>query len=173
MLKHGGCTNVSTIPLWPVFSTKSTSTISTPLNISMVLGTFSKIHVQRTRNVLRHARRRVTYEDEGEDEGEDEDYGQNSEIAMLESYSESAKDEVLLVRAIVDDQEEEVIIFKGFSSSLSFRTSSDPSRSVLPARAVIKTIDRIKGPFDPSNIEYLEKGLTWEAFKGRLQPNKL
>lgn len=59
--------------------------------------------------------------------------------------------------------------FQGFSSALSYRTSPDPSRSVLPARAVIKSIDRIKGPFDPSNIEYLEKDITWEAFKQRLQ----
>jgi hypothetical protein len=59
-------------------------------------------------------------------------------------------------------------MFQGFSSSLSYRTSPDPSRSILPARAVIKSIDRIKGPFDPSNIEYIQKGLTWEAFKTSL-----
>ena len=57
------------------------------------------------------------------------------------------------------------MMFQGFSSSLSYKTSPDPSRSILPARAVIKFIDRIKGPFNPSNIEYLQKGLTWEAFK--------
>nr|POE90950.1 hypothetical protein CFP56_05322 [Quercus suber] len=84
---------------------------------------------------------------------------------MLEVYSQSAKGEALIVHAIVDEEEVEVLIFKGFSSSLSYRTSPDPSRSILPARAVIKFIDRIKGPFDPSNIEYFQKGLTWEAFK--------
>ncbi|KAF2305627.1 hypothetical protein GH714_007122 [Hevea brasiliensis] len=82
-------------------------------------------------------------------------------------YTQSAREEALLVQAVVDEQEVEVLIFKGFSSSLSYETSPDPSRSVLPARAVIKSIDRIKGPFDPSNVEYIEKGLTWESFKTR------
>lgn len=107
----------------------------------------------------------MRYEDDREEE-----YGHNLEIAMLEFYSQSAIGEALLVHAIVDEQEVEVLIFKGFSSCLSYGTSPDPSRSVLPARAVIKSIDRIKGPFNPSNIEYLEKDLTWEAFKSRLSP---
>ncbi|KAJ4959979.1 hypothetical protein NE237_019889 [Protea cynaroides] len=110
-------------------------------------------------------RRRIRYE---EDEDDDEDYGHNSDITMLESYSESIRDEVLLVRAMLDDQEEEVLIFKGFSSCLSYRTSPDPSQSVLPARAVIKSINRIKGPYNPSNVEYIEKDITWEAFRSRL-----
>ncbi|KAJ9135710.1 hypothetical protein P3X46_032862 [Hevea brasiliensis] len=112
------------------------------------------------------ARRRVRYEDENEDEEEDES-GHNEKIALLEMYTQSAREEALLVQAVVDEQEVEVLIFKGFSSSLSYETSPDPSRSVLPTRAVIKSIDRIKGPFDPSNIEYIEKGLTWESFKTR------
>eukprot|EP00257_Ricinus_communis_P011751 XP_002533197.2 uncharacterized protein LOC8270677 [Ricinus communis] len=115
------------------------------------------------------ARRRVRYEDENDDDDDDE-YGHNEEIAILEFYSQSAREEALLVHAAVDEQEAEVLIFKGFSSCLSYKTSPDPSKSVLPARAVIKSIDRIKGPFDPSNIEYLEKGLTWQAFKARFAP---
>ncbi|XP_022863035.1 uncharacterized protein LOC111383190 [Olea europaea var. sylvestris] len=87
---------------------------------------------------------------------------------MLETYTQYVKDEVLLVKAMVDGEEAEVLVFKGFSSCLSYKTTADPSRSVIPARAVIKTIDRIKGPFDPSNIQFIEKGLTWEAFKNRL-----
>ncbi|KAL7149550.1 hypothetical protein ABFS83_05G048800 [Erythranthe nasuta] len=111
------------------------------------------------------ARRRVIYE---EDEEEEEDYGYNEEIAVLESYSQLMKDEILLVQAMVDQELVEVLIFKGFSSCLSSRTYSDPSRSVLPTRAVIKTIDRAKGPFDPSNVRYIEKGLTFDVFKTRL-----
>ncbi|KAL2545854.1 uncharacterized protein Fot_15087 [Forsythia ovata] len=71
--------------------------------------------------------------------------------------------------AIVDGEEAEVLVFKGFSSCLSYKTSANPSTSVIPARAVIKSIDRIKGPFNPSNIQYIEKGLTLEAFKTRLR----
>ncbi|PKA56090.1 hypothetical protein AXF42_Ash015575 [Apostasia shenzhenica] len=116
---------------------------------------------------LCRARRRARYEEEGEEEG----YGRNEEIAMLESYTESTRSEVLLVRATVDGEEEEVLVFKGYSSSLSSRTAVDPARSVLPAKAIIRSIDVIKGPFDPSSIEYLEKGLTWDEFKARLRTN--
>lgn len=41
--------------------------------------------------------------------------------------------------------------------------------SVLPERAVIQSVDVVKGPFDPTNIEYLEKDLSWDDFKSRLQ----
>ncbi|GJS35386.1 hypothetical protein Tco_0533768 [Tanacetum coccineum] len=107
-------------------------------------------------------KRQIRY-DEDEDEN-DQEYGHNEEIAMLEFYSQIAH-EALLVKALVDDQEVEVLIFKGFSSSLSSGTPPDPTRSILPARAVIKCIDRVKGPFDPSNIEYIEKDLTVKAFE--------
>ncbi|OMO60714.1 hypothetical protein CCACVL1_23937 [Corchorus capsularis] len=127
---------------------------------------------QRALQTCCFARRRVRYDDEDEEinGGEGGDYGYNEEIAMLELYSQSARGEALLIHAIVDEQEVEVLIFKGFSSNLTCGTSPDPSRSVIPARAVIKSIDRIKGPFDPSNIEYIEKGLEWESFKTRLAP---
>ncbi|CAM8935857.1 unnamed protein product [Rhodiola kirilowii] len=112
------------------------------------------------------ARRRVIFEDD--EEGDDE---YNSDIAVLEFYSQSAKQEALIVKATVDDSEEEILIFKGFSSSLSYGTSPDPSKSILPARAVVKAIDRVKGPFNPTDIQYIEKGLTLDDFKARLRPN--
>ncbi|KAK6931649.1 hypothetical protein RJ641_003442 [Dillenia turbinata] len=115
------------------------------------------------------ARRGIRYD--CEDNEDDAEYRHNVELAMLEFYSQSARGEALLVQAVVDDEDVEVLIFRGFSSCLSYGTSPDPSKSILPARAVIKSIDRIKGPFDPSNIEYLEKGLTVEAFKSRIQTN--
>lgn len=55
------------------------------------------------------ARRQIRY-DENEDEN-DKEYGYNEEIAMLEFYSQIAQ-EALLVKALVDDQENEVLIFK-------------------------------------------------------------
>ncbi|XP_010066566.2 uncharacterized protein LOC104453654 [Eucalyptus grandis] len=120
-------------------------------------------------------RRSVRYggsaeEEEEEAEGDGEEYGPNKEIAMLELYSQSARGEALVVHADVGGEEVEVLIYKGFSSSLSYGTAPDPSKSVLPAKAQIKWIDRIKGPFDPSNIEYIEKGLTWENFEQFLAP---
>ncbi|RWR76241.1 hypothetical protein CKAN_00467400 [Cinnamomum micranthum f. kanehirae] len=166
--KHAGHPNFSRIPLSPIFSIANIPILLPVTIFPSAFGASSTFCVRRRdRNLLPHARRMVRYYQEDEDE--DEEYGHNAEIAMIESYTELAQDEVLLVRAMVDGQEEEVMVFKGFSSALSYRTSPDPSRSVLPARAVIKSIDRIKGPFDPSNIEYLEKDLAWEVFKKRLQ----
>lgn len=57
---------------------------------------------------------------------------------------------------------------QGFSSCLNYGTSSNPSRSVLPAKAELKNIDRARGPFDPNNIQYIEQGLTFDQFKSRL-----
>ncbi|KAG9444503.1 hypothetical protein H6P81_015843 [Aristolochia fimbriata] len=141
------------------------------LNVSTVLrAPIWSLHKPPKQGTFCKARRRVRYNDDDEDdeEEEDEELGYNAEISMLESYTQSAQDEVLLVRATVDDQQEEVLVFKGFSSSLSFETSPDPSKSVLPARAIIKSVDRIKGPFNPANVEYIEKDLTWDDFKARL-----
>lgn len=56
------------------------------------------------------ARRRVRYDNNDEDD--DEEYGNNAEFQMLEAYSDSARSEALLVRATVDDQEEEVLVFR-------------------------------------------------------------
>ncbi|MFS8032566.1 hypothetical protein Hanom_Chr17g01559261 [Helianthus anomalus] len=113
-------------------------------------------------------RRQVRYDDDENDQ----EYGHNEEIAILEFYTQVAKEEALLVKAVVDDQQVELLIFKGFSSSLSSGTSFDPTRSILPARAVIQSIDRVKGPFDPSNIDYIEKGLQVDAFKTVVQKIK-
>ncbi|KAL6637038.1 hypothetical protein ACP70R_024610 [Stipagrostis hirtigluma subsp. patula] len=139
-------------------------------------------------------RRRVRYDEDDEDD--DEEWGHNEDIARLERYSEGARDQALLVSARVDDEVEVVLVFKvpdtstatkpylhmqcrrhtgpmpcvpGFSSSLSGVTAADPARSVLPERAIIQSVDVVKGPFDPNNIEYLEKGVAWDDFKSRLQ----
>ncbi|KAG2546420.1 uncharacterized protein LOC120649993 [Panicum virgatum] len=113
-------------------------------------------------------RRRVRYE-EDEDEENDEEWGHNEDVARMERYTEDARDQALLVKARVDDEVEVVLTFKGFSSSLSGGTAADPARSILPERAIIQSVDVVKGPFDPNNIEYLEKGVEWDDFKSRLQ----
>uniref|UniRef100_A0ACD5X684 Uncharacterized protein n=1 Tax=Avena sativa TaxID=4498 RepID=A0ACD5X684_AVESA len=113
------------------------------------------------------ARRRVRYEEEDEDE--EEEYGHNEEMARLEAYSEGARGQALLVKATVDGETEVVLVFKGFSSNLSGRTAPDPAMSVLPERAIIQSVDVVEGPFDPANIEYLEKDVSWGEFKTRLQ----
>ena len=56
------------------------------------------------------ARRRIRYEEEEEDD--DEEYGHNEQIAKLELYSQSARGEALLVHALVDQKQVDVLIFK-------------------------------------------------------------
>lgn len=58
------------------------------------------------------ARRRVRYDDDDEDE--DEDYGHNHQIALLESYTQAATGEALIVHAMVDGDHVEVLVFKVF-----------------------------------------------------------
>ncbi|XP_061371861.1 uncharacterized protein LOC133314391 isoform X2 [Gastrolobium bilobum] len=56
------------------------------------------------------ARRQVRYQDGDEDR--DDEYGYNEEITKLEFYSQSARGEALLVHALVDQEEVDVLIFK-------------------------------------------------------------
>ncbi|KAL2518709.1 hypothetical protein Adt_14956 [Abeliophyllum distichum] len=160
MLKHSGIWTALSFPhrLLPLSSTTHNNSIHIPPSFIFSERVFAGL-------LQCNARRRAVYHDNDEDK----EYQQNEELGLLETYTQSVKDEVLLVKAIVDGEEAEVLVFKGFSSCLSYKTSANPSTSVIPARAVIKSIDRIKGPFDPSNIQYIEKGLTLEAFKTRLR----
>lgn len=121
----------------------------------------------RADRTICRVRRQVRYDEE--DEEDDEEWGHNEDVARMERYTEDARDQALLVKARVDDELEVVLVFKGFSSSLSGGTAADPARSVLPERAIIQSVDVVKGPFDPNNIEYLEKGVEWGEFKSRLQ----
>lgn len=66
------------------------------------------------------ARRRVRYEDDDEDE---DSYGYNEEIGLLEMYSQSSRDEALLVTVILDDQLVEVVIFKVWSKIIKLLVS--------------------------------------------------
>ncbi|KAL0409028.1 UNVERIFIED_CONTAM: hypothetical protein Sradi_1837200 [Sesamum radiatum] len=167
MLKHlpKWTSNLSTFPLPTPFLSYSPSAHMAVACCPLFVGRRLQFKLERASRTPSRARRRVIYDDEEEEE--DEEYGYNEEIAMLEMYTQSMKDEILLVQTLVDGEQVEVLIFKGFSSCLSYKTSSDPSRSVVPGKAVIKSIDRVKGPFDPSNIHYIEKGLTFDAFKTR------
>lgn len=95
------------------------------------------------------------------------------DISRLERYSERFRSEVLLVRALVHEEEDEVIIFKGFSSSLVRPTATDPGEPVLPPSATIQSVDRIKGPYNPSKVQYIQEGLSWEDFDTVLKENGL
>ncbi len=88
--------------------------------------------------------------------------------ARLENYTLRFPGELLLVQAEVDGEEDTVIIFKGFSSSLARPTAYDPEVPTLPARAVIQHIDRLKGPYQSQSPEYIERAISQTAFVTRL-----
>ncbi|XP_078441508.1 uncharacterized protein LOC144711395 [Wolffia australiana] len=113
------------------------------------------------------ARRTLRYGGEEEEEG-----AHNAELAMVELFSTAARGQAFLLQASVHGEDETVLVFRGFSSLLSSGTSADLARSVLPANAVIWSVDVVRGPFDPSNIDYLERDVPWNEFKARLVPSR-
>jgi hypothetical protein len=81
----------------------------------------------------------------------------------LEQYTLKRPDEVLLVNAAIANEPDQVIVFRGFSSSLMRPTASDPDVPVLPDGAIIQSIDRLRGPYSPTQPRYIQQGLTVEA----------
>jgi hypothetical protein len=82
----------------------------------------------------------------------------------LEQYTLRHPREVLLVTATWAEAGSpitaEIVIFKGFSSSLTAATASDPDIPVLPADATILRADRLAGPYHPDNPQYIQPNLT-------------
>lgn len=90
-------------------------------------------------------------------------------IYLLERYTIKHPKEVLIVRAEIDSEIEEIAIFKGFSSSLTKATAFDPDIPILPAQVKILGIDRVASPYQPDAPNYLQQNITWEEFKPYLQ----
>ncbi|MEL6471294.1 MAG: hypothetical protein AAFQ74_16330 [Cyanobacteria bacterium J06623_4] len=91
----------------------------------------------------------------------------------LENYTLSHPEEVLLVQVTVDDEPDQILIFKGFSSSLMRSTAFDPEVPVLPEAAVIQSIDRLKGPYLPQSPSYIEQNIPLQDFLIRLDQSGL
>lgn len=72
------------------------------------------------------------------------------------------------MQATVDGKPDQVVVFKGFSSSLMRPTAFDPEVPTLPPQAVVIQIDRLEGPYQPSSPRYIEQGLSLDAFTSRL-----
>lgn len=79
----------------------------------------------------------------------------------LEQYTLKRPQEVLIVAVEIDAEPDEIMIFKGFSSSLTRATASDPDIPVLPEGSQILTIDRVASPYNPAAPHYIQQGLTW------------
>lgn len=86
----------------------------------------------------------------------------------LEQYTLQHPQEVLLVSIEVGDESDQILIFKGFSSSLVRPTAADPDVPVLPDDATIIGIDRLAGPYQPNCPHYLEQHISWDDFSQRL-----
>lgn len=87
---------------------------------------------------------------------------------QLEHYTLQHPQEVLLVTAEVKGETDTVLIFRGFSSSLVHPTAADPDTPVLPDNAVNIVIDRLTGPYNPNEPNYLERKISWDDFAKRL-----
>ena len=83
----------------------------------------------------------------------------------LEQYTLRRSQQVLIVHAQVDGEAEQIVIFKGFSSSITRPTAFDPEVPVLPENAEIQAIDILQGPYSPDNPRYIQQGLSWEEFQ--------
>ena len=94
----------------------------------------------------------------------------NRPIAIrLEQYTLKRPQEVLLVTAEIAGEPDEILIFKGFSSSLMRSTAYDPDVPMLPEEAKIVAIDRLVAPYQPNHPQYIQQGLTWEEMQGLLK----
>ncbi|MGF1491446.1 MAG: hypothetical protein ACFBSC_03110 [Microcoleaceae cyanobacterium] len=91
-----------------------------------------------------------------------------SKTAQLERYTEIFPQEVLVIRAKIGDELDEILIFRGFSSSLMRPTAFDPDVPVLPEEAEILGIDRAESPYNAEQPRYIQQNLTWEDMQDLL-----
>ncbi|APB32727.1 hypothetical protein GlitD10_0416 [Gloeomargarita lithophora Alchichica-D10] len=87
----------------------------------------------------------------------------------LENYSRSRPREVLRLTVRDSEGEGEILVYKGFTSSLSRATAFDPDVPVLEPDTEILWVDRIQAPYQPQSIQYLEQHLSWVEFSQRLE----
>jgi hypothetical protein len=85
-------------------------------------------------------------------------------IQVLETYSQQNPQEVLIVTAQDNDEEVEIMIFKGFSSNLRGSTQYDPDIPILSPHAHIIKLDRASSPYNPSHPQYIQQDLTIQDF---------
>ncbi|PSO49662.1 MAG: hypothetical protein BRC33_06080 [Cyanobacteria bacterium SW_9_44_58] len=86
----------------------------------------------------------------------------------LEQYTLKYPQEVLLLEVETDGEQDRILIFKGFSSSLTGATAYDPDVPVLSEAANIVAVDRAQSPYSPDNPQYIEQGISWETMEKRL-----
>jgi hypothetical protein len=91
------------------------------------------------------------------------------QLWRLEQYTLKRREEVLLVTAKIDEDLDQIMVFKGFSSSLMRPTAFDPDIPVLPENAVIIRIDRLQSPYIPDHPRYIQQELSWQEMRSHLE----
>jgi len=81
-------------------------------------------------------------------------------LAALEALSRERPDRVLRLRGDLPGEGGvaepfELLIFRGFSSSVSHPTAFDPDQPALPAEARIASADLLEGPLNPAQERLL------------------
>ncbi|MEC4803222.1 MAG: hypothetical protein SAJ12_09385 [Jaaginema sp. PMC 1079.18] len=95
-------------------------------------------------------------------------------IHSLEQYTLKRPQEVLILTVILPEgEEDQIIIFKGFSSSLMRPTAFDPDVPILPTTAQIISIDRALSPYLPDNPQYIARDLTPEDMAKLLRETEI
>ncbi len=93
----------------------------------------------------------------------------NNNIAhRLEQYTIKRPNQVLIVKVVIDEEPDEIAIFKGFSSSLMRPTAFNPDIPVLPETAIILSFDLLASPYNPETPTYIKQGLTREEMQSLL-----
>ena len=89
-------------------------------------------------------------------------------LAALEAISRSRADLVLRLRGSLPAEGAwepfELLIFRGFSSSVSHPTAFDPDQPALPEAAGIASAELLQGPLDPAQERLLAGPAPVEAF---------
>lgn len=86
----------------------------------------------------------------------------------LEQYTIKRPQEVLLVEVEIAGEPDQIVVFKGFSSSLMNPTAFDPDLPILSENAVIISIDRLASPYNANAPRYIEQGLNEEQMEALL-----
>ena len=89
-------------------------------------------------------------------------------LAALEAISRGRPDRVLCLRGELpgpDGPEPfELLIFRGFSSSVTHPTAFDPDQPALPEGAVLGRAELLQGPLNPSLKQVLSGPFSAESF---------
>ncbi|MEL7084087.1 MAG: hypothetical protein AAGM36_06275 [Cyanobacteria bacterium J06597_1] len=88
-------------------------------------------------------------------------------IEKLEAYTVECSNEVLVVQASVDGVADEIVVFRGYSSSTVRPTAADLNVPVLPEGGAIVSISRLKAPYNPQSPDVLEADISWDEFAQR------